>query len=97
VILYETNHRNQPGALLYDITGTYLTATLVVDNQYHEETSYTFDITEFITKEMADSYFDTEHGLLISLYDDAYQLNFERIVIETRQPAPKLKLYYLTY
>jgi hypothetical protein len=97
VILYETNRKNQPGALVYNADGTVQTATLVVDDQYHEETTYTFDITQFITAEMADSYFDTDHGLLISLYDETYQLNFERIVIEAKRPAPKLRLYYLTY
>jgi hypothetical protein len=97
VILYETNFRNQPINLVYNNAGTLTTANLAVDNEYHENTNYTFDITDFITNEIADNYFDTERGLMISLYNTKYQLNFERIVIETKSPAPKLKLYYLTY
>jgi hypothetical protein len=97
VILYETNRRNQPGYLLYNSDGTVQTATLVEDDQYHEETYYTFDITNFINAEAADGYFDVDHGLLISLFDQNYQLNFERILIEAKSPAPKLKIYYLRY
>jgi hypothetical protein len=97
VIMYETNRKNQPVNLLYTSDNNVRTATLVVDDMYHEETSYTYDLTDFITNELADSYFDVDHGLLISLYDNSYQLNFERIVISAKNPAPKLKLYYLTY
>jgi hypothetical protein len=97
VILYRTNRLNLPFSLLYNADNTVNQATLVVDEQYHEETSYTFDITAYFTEEMAEGYFDTNHGLLISLYDENYQLNFERILIETIDPAPKLKLYYLIY
>ncbi len=98
VILYETNRQNRPLSLLYNLqTKDVLTATLDKDLMYREETHYTFDITNFITSEFSDSYFDIEHGLLISLYDNSFQLNLERIVIEARNPAPKLKIYYLTY
>lgn len=97
VIFYETNHRNAPIGILSDPNGDPLTAVLVKDEIFHKETSYTIDITDFITKEFSDSYYDVEHGLLISLYDPAYQLNLERILIETKSPAPKLKTYYLTY
>jgi hypothetical protein len=97
VILYRTNRLNLPFSLLYNADNTVNQATLVVDHQYHEETSYTFDISAYFTEEMEGGYFDINHGLLISLYDENYQLNFERIMIETKNPAPKLKLYYLIY
>jgi hypothetical protein len=98
VILYETNRHNKPLSILYNAKGDdLLRPTLVKDLMYHEESSYTFDITSFILNEFSDSYFDIEHGLLISLYNKSFALNLERIVIETRNPAPKLKIYYLTY
>jgi len=97
VILYRTNRLNLPFSLLYNADNTVNQATLVVDGQYNEETSYTFDISAYFSEEMAGGYFDTNHGLLISLYDQNYQLNFERIMIETKNAAPKLKLYYLIY
>jgi hypothetical protein len=97
VILYETNRKNETGSLIYNSDLTVQNAILVEDDQYNENTYYTFDITNFINNEAADGYFDVDHGLMISLYDQTYQLNFERILIEAKSPAPKLKIYYLKY
>ncbi len=97
VILYESDHLNRPVDFIYDAEGNVQVASLVIDDMYNEETSYTFDITDFIKSEMADGYFDTEHALLISIYNETYQLNLDRIIVEGKDPAPKLKLYYLNY
>ena len=97
VILYKTNHNNRPGDLIFNSDGSVQTAELVLDELYNEETSYTFNVTDFINEELSDAYFDTENGLLVSLYNSTYQLNLERIVIDTKKPAPRLKIYYLSY
>jgi len=97
VILYESDHINRPVDFIYDAQGNVQIASLTIDDMYNEETSYTFDISDFIKSEMADGYFDTEHALLISIYNENYQLNLDRIIVEAKNPAPKLKLYYLTY
>ncbi len=97
VILYESDHLNKPVDFIYDYAGNVQTASLVIDDIYHEETRYSFDITDFIKSEMADGYFDIEHALLISIYNETYQLNLDRIIVEAKNPSPKLKLYYLTY
>ncbi|MBN1414576.1 MAG: DUF4270 family protein [Bacteroidales bacterium] len=97
VILYETNKKNRPLNLITEANGTTQVAKLVIDEYYNEETYYTFNVTDFINNELSDRYYDTDHGLLISLYDETYQLNLERIVIETKRPAPRLKVYYMTY
>lgn len=97
VILYESDHLNKPVDFIYNAQGNVQVASLVIDDMYNEETAYTFDITDFIKNEMADGYFDTEHALLISIYNETYQLNLDRIIVEGKNPAPKLKLYYLNY
>jgi len=97
LILYETNRHNKLLNIIMKDQENPLTATLVADYMYHVETSYTFDITDFITAEYSDAYFDVEHGLLISILDRSFQLNLERIVIEAKNPAPKLRIYYMTY
>jgi hypothetical protein len=97
VILYESDHLNRPVNYIYDAEGNIQVASLLIDDMYNEETSYTFDISDYIKNEMSDNYFDTEHALLISIYNETYQLNLDRIVVEAKNPAPKLKVYYLTY
>jgi len=97
LILRETDKINRLGDVLYDSYGTVATASFVLDELYNEETSYTFDITEFINNELSDNYFDTDHGLLISLPSGKLLESFERLILEAANPLPKLKLYYLTY
>jgi len=97
LILYETDKINRLGDVIYNSDGTVHTASFVLDELYNEETSYTFNITNFINNELSDHYFDTEHGLLISLPSSKMLASFERLILEARNPKPKLKLYYLSY
>jgi hypothetical protein len=97
LILYETDKINRLGNIIYNSSGTVNTPSFVLDELYNEETSYTFDITDFIDDELSDNYFDCNHGLLISLYPSDFMSSFERLVLEAVNPSPKLKLYYLSY
>ena len=76
-------------------TLSYPVSTLKVDELYHEETAYTFDITDYITGELSDSYVEPGNGLLILLPDDDLYSTLKRLVIEAKNS--KLKIYYLSY
>jgi hypothetical protein len=95
--LYETDKHNKNNGTLLNESGNTLVASFVLDNLYRDETSYTFDITNFISTELSDKYFDPEHGLLIGLSESVYKSTLGRLVVEGRNPPIKLKLYYLTY
>ncbi len=97
LILYETDKINRLGNVIYNSDGSVTTASFVLDELYNEETSYTFDITEFINDELSDNYFDIDHGLLICLPSDRLLESFDRLILEAANPLPKLKLYYMTY
>ena len=100
--LFETDRENRTNALLRDSEGLALLPEFVYDEIFHTDTRYTFDITSFINQELADRYFDYEHGLLIGLEQDRYlatliSSSLERLLIEDRNPHVKLRIYYLTY
>lgn len=67
------------------------------DQFYNEDTRYTFEITNFINRELSDFYFDYEHGLLIGLEQSKFLSALDRLVIEGKNPPVKLRIYYLTY
>jgi len=97
IYLYHTDKYNTLGSTLTDAEGYVITPEFVYDEIFEEETSYTFDITKFIRDELSDSYFDSEHGMLITFTYEEYLCSLKRIVFETAEHAAKLKLYYVHY
>jgi hypothetical protein len=79
------------------MNSTYSSSTLTVDKLYQEETNYSFDVTEHLRDELADSYVDPENGLLITLSNDVLNTTFYRSIINAKNRKPKLKIYYLSY
>ncbi|GAB4340104.1 MAG: hypothetical protein Kow0037_25740 [Calditrichia bacterium] len=72
-------------------------SALTIDQQYHENTYYTFDITQYLEGELSDAYIDPEKGLLITLPYDELNCKFERVLFEEKNKNTKLKIYYLIY
>ncbi len=95
--LFDTNKHNVIGDILVDVSGNVIVPAFKEDLVYNEETSYTFDITTFINNELADSYVDYNHGILIGLQGSSNYTVFDRIIIEDNHPTVKLRLYYLSY
>ena len=93
--LFETNKINRFGNVLYDAYGNAIVPQFTLDKLYNDNTTYTFDVTSFLTNELSDNYFDIEHGLLLSLTSEDLISSFERIILDARNP--KLKIYYLTF
>jgi hypothetical protein len=90
LIIYSTDKLNE-------MNSTYSSSTLTVDKLYQEETNYSFDVTEHLRDELADSYVDPENGLLITLSNDVLNTTFYRSIINAKNRKPKLKIYYLSY
>ena len=90
LIIYESDKLNR-------MQGEVASSTLTIDELYHEETAYFFDITDYLKYELADSYVDPEKGLLITLPSDDLQAKFHRLIIDAQNQNTKLKIYYLSY
>jgi hypothetical protein len=72
----------------------------VIDKIYNENTSYKFDITDFIKTEISDSYFDTSHGLLIGETSNSIGASLNRVVFSDRKNSmykPLVRLYFMFY
>jgi hypothetical protein len=98
--LYDTDKRNQINSQLTVngiSSGKNIVSTLNVDELYNENTTYTFDITNFISTEASSAFFDYQHGILIGLSSSYLTSSFARLIVENKNPAVKLRLYYLTY
>jgi hypothetical protein len=95
IYLYNTDLHNKIGELLYDSNGDPLNPVFTYDEVYFEETSYAFDITNFIRSEMSDSYFNSEHGLLMTFSYEEYLCSLKRVVFDAGKA--RLKIYYVNY
>lgn len=72
-------------------------SVLTVDELYQENTTYTFDVTEYFNNELSDSYIDPEKGLLITLSPTYEVSSFYRLIVDASRQKTKLKIYYLYY
>jgi hypothetical protein len=92
LVLYGADKLNRKTELVRTNQGALATSTLNLDEMYYENTAYVFDVTQYLTAELADAYFDSEKGLLITLPSEDL---FNRLIIDSRNT--KLKIYYLSY
>ena len=90
LMLYQSDGINR-------IQGGVAASTLTVDELYNDETTYAFDVTQYLKDEFADSYVDPEKGLLITLPVTAANSSFSRFVADANNRKTKLKIYYLSY
>jgi hypothetical protein len=94
--LYAGDKRNNL-SMLSDGKGKQLRGDFQSDYYLHEDNRYTFEITDFILNELADSYFNPDQSLILGLASTEQGARFERLIAEGRRPPVKLKLYYLSY
>ncbi len=94
--LYAGDKRNNMSTLR-DGKGLQLRALFEFDDYLHENNRYTFDITDFMLNELADSYFNPDQSLILGLAMTEQGGRFERLIVEGRRPPVRLKLYYLSY
>jgi len=94
--LYTTDENNVLNAILADNDGQALTGNLYVDALYGEQTHYTFDITDFITKVINEGSF-SKSALMLTPASVISDSQFERLVLndQTLSKGIQLKLYVL--
>lgn len=100
ISLFQTDNLNRFGEALYNIsTSSILEGDLVIDEVFQEETSYTFDITSFISYKLTEAS-DEVPALLITITPDGFYKSMDRVVFGSRKNGDnkvKLKLYYMNY
>ncbi len=100
LVLYHSDRTNQVVSEIVGSDQSIIAAVLNIDKAYHESTYYKFDITDFITTEIADAYFDTEHGLLIGETSSKMGFSLNRVVFSDHKNSaykPLVKLYFMFY
>ncbi|MCG8582117.1 MAG: DUF4270 domain-containing protein [Bacteroidales bacterium] len=60
---------NEIWGYLTDSNNNPLTSSLTIDRMYHEDTYYSFDLTNYINTRMQEAVVDTDQGLFITLPD----------------------------
>ncbi len=82
-----------------EISGEILSGNLVIDNLYQEETSYTFDVTSFITQEISIGR-DNVPALLLTISPEDQNKYPSRLILGSqlhKDNTVKLKIYYMSY
>ena len=97
IYLYNTDKHNSIGDVLIDEEGNVVTPSFYYDENYEDENSYTFDVTNFIKNELSDNYFDTDHGLILTFSFEEYLCSLKRIVFDAGAYSSQLKIYYVNY
>ncbi len=97
LILYNTNKTNQKVGSVKTSDGTVVSSLLVKDELYHEDTAYSFDVTQYLKSEIEDSYVDPDNGLLIVLPTDNQNATFRRLMVDAEGANTRLDIYYLKY
>jgi hypothetical protein len=97
LVLYKTDLLNRRNSQAVTGSGAYVTSTLTMDDLYHENTAFEFDLTYFLTSELSDNYVDPEDGLLITLNSTDIKTSLYRLIAEAGSKNTRLKIYYLSY
>ncbi|TWI88335.1 DUF4270 family protein [Chitinophaga japonensis] len=97
--LCEVDKQNKVTDTLIDSYGSYQYGNLIVDNVLHENTRYTYDITQYCINEINSTDVNSR-GLLLIPTRGAYMSSFNRAVIgdsKNRQNKISIQVYYLLY
>lgn len=78
-------------------SGVVTFSSLTIDEDYNEELTYNFDMTNYLVEELSDQYVDPENGIMITLPQGNKASNFSQVIFNTTNQNNKLKLYYVKY
>lgn len=97
---YETGKINQMNDQLVDADDNVVYANLALDELYKENSYYIADITTFLSAELAGSYYNIDHGLLVTVPLSDFKSQTDHLILEGEKSSrykPTLNLYFLTY
>ncbi len=73
------------------------TSEFVLDEMYHENTYYTFDLTEYIDVQISNGYFDNDLGLLLTIPSPNFSSTVERLIVSAEQDTDRRPILRITY
>lgn len=94
--LYETNKYNDLEITSEDKFVT--VSSFNLDEMYHLDTYYTFDITNFLQEQIDDGYIDNDRCLLLTVEYSEFNTTMDRFIANTSndpENKPRLKITYL--
>ncbi len=98
--LYETDNYNRFVSGILDNTGSLETGVLNIDDMFNEQTTYTFDVTQWADVEIH-NHSDNIPALLVTLPPgNGLNSSFSRVVLNASRHAEyalRLKIYYINY
>jgi hypothetical protein len=98
--LYITDNVNRFGnPIRTPITNDIVIGDLVIDEVYQEETSYTYDITDFINAKLIEPTDDVP-ALLLTISTEELYKTVDRLILGNQDHPDnniKLKIYYMSY
>jgi hypothetical protein len=99
VTLCEADNKNNVVDTLTDITGSLQYGNLNIDNLYHLNTSYTYDITHYVINNINSNGYNN-FGLLVMPTHGAATTSFNRLVLgnnKQKENKIRIQVYYLLY
>jgi len=100
ISLFQSDKYNHFGSPVLNMnTGSTLVGNLVIDYEYQEETSYTFDITNFIQTKITEATDDIP-ALLITITPVEIYTTADRLILGSQinsESKITLKVYYMNY
>jgi hypothetical protein len=100
LVLFHTDKANRVVSEIVGQDNSAIAAEIQVDEMFNVDTYYKFDITDFLTTEISDYYFEPEHGLLIGETTNELGTSLNRVVFSDRKNTaykPLVKLYFMYY
>lgn len=88
---------NRIDGWFYNQDGTLVSPKFINDEFYHEQSEYSFDITNYLKNDLDDSYINPDRSFGIVLNPDDFYTSLERLVIKGGIKDTKLRLFYLFY
>jgi hypothetical protein len=100
ISLFTSDNLNRFGSAISNpVTGDAILGKLVIDDVFQEETSYTFDVTDFVRNKIKEASDDVP-CLLLTIKTNELFVTMDRLVLGSRQNKEnnvKLKIYYMYY
>ncbi len=92
IVLYDSDKTNR-------MISSVQSGILSIEQEFNENTQYSFDITSFIRYELSDNYYDTEHGLLTGFNNNDFWTTLKRVKFSAsnQEYKPQLRIYLLLY
>ncbi len=82
---------------IYDEDNFLGTSMFFLDEKYHKETQYTFDITQQIKDQISNGYFDSDLGFLLAIPSPNFSSTLERLIVSAEQDPDKRPILKITY